>query len=109
MKNFIGIITIMVLFLSTPTLGQTTFAIRSGVTMTKLNGDVGLFSQARKGIKIGASVTIPIQRRLGLQISGDYVQKGRNTLSFYEDEKTHIDYIEFSGLANFMGQVQKVL
>lgn len=101
MKYFMGIIIPMVLFWSAPVFGQTTFAIKGGWNLTNFGGYVGYFGSPRTGVKIGASVTVPIHSRLGLQISGDYVPKGGNAAFYYEGTKTYIDYIEFSGLATF--------
>ena len=52
-------------------------------------------------MRIGTSVTIPIQDRFCLQAHGDYVPKGAQKDEVYYYFGLHIDYIELSGLGVF--------
>ncbi len=108
-----GVIALAALHDPIPVFGQTTIAIRGGLSRATIGGDdaslEGLDMGARTGIKVGTSATITIQDRFALQLSGNYVQKGWQAdvvedgfLDFFGIDNlsgsANLDYIEFSGL-----------
>ena len=108
----ISVIALVVMNFPIPTFGQTTIAIRGGLSRANVGGasvtEEGVALDARTGIKFGASATIPIQDKFSLRLGGDYVQKGYGIeidnifgldldgLSLGGD--ISLDYIELSGL-----------
>ncbi len=108
----ISVIALVVMNFPIPIFGQTTIAIRGGLSRANVGGagvsEEGVDLDARTGIKFGASATIPIQGKFSLRLGGDYVQKGYGIkidnifgldldgLSLGGD--ISLDYIELSGL-----------
>ena len=87
-----------------PIFGQTTLAIRGGMNRATMSGSNGNEEvDARTGIKVGASATIPMQERFSLQLGGNYVQKGGRGPLEGDDLSLslNLDYIELSGLGVF--------
>ena len=110
----ISVIALVAMNFPIPIFGQATIGIRGGVSRANVGGE-GVDVDARTGIKVGASATIPIQDKFSLRLGGDYVQKGYgiemvsissldlndlgldlDDLSFGGD--VSLDYIELSGL-----------
>lgn len=89
-----GVIALAALHYPIPIFGQTTLAIRGGMSRATVGGSDAKLAVALIGITLGASATIPIQEKFSLQLGGDYVQKGYRNLGF----TTNVDYIELSGL-----------
>ncbi len=93
------------------TAGQTTLVVQAGVTSAKLEAaDGGEYSDdysdgSRRGVSLGAAVTLPVVPNLALHLGGAYVQKGASigiladdiVDDFFVDLK--LDYIELSALA----------
>ena len=94
-----GVMALSTLHNPIPIFGQTTIAFQGGLNRATIGGlDVDeRFIDARIGIKVGASATIPIQERFGLQLGGNYVQKG--FVNNESDATLNFDYIELSGLS----------
>ena len=94
-----GVMALAALHNPIPIFGQTTIAIQGGLSRATVGGlDVDeRVIDARVGIKVGASATIPIQERFGFQLGGNYVQKGVVDDEF--DQTLNFDYIELSGLS----------
>ncbi len=91
--------------------GQTTLVVQAGVASAKLEAaDGGEYSDdysdgSRRGVSLGAAVTLPVAPNLALHLGGAYVQKGASigiladdiVDAFFVDLK--LDYIELSALA----------
>lgn len=94
-----GVMALAALHNPIPIFGETIIAFKGGLSRAIIGGlDVDeRVIDARIGIKVGASATIPIQERFGLQLSGNYVQKGFVNNSY--DYTLNLDYIELSGLS----------
>lgn len=94
-----GVMALAALHNPIPIFGETIIAFKGGLSRATIGGlDVDeRIIDARIGIKVGASATIPIQERFGLQLSGNYVQKGFVNNEF--DASLSFDYIELSGLS----------
>ena len=97
MRYFMGILVLVVLSYSAPIFGQHIVAVRWGGNMTTIGG-FDHRSTPRRSMRIGTSVTIPIQDRFSLQARGDYIPKGAGKNYIYHYFGLHIDYIELSGL-----------
>ena len=98
LQRFIVLFSVLVLaamHFPVPIFGQTTLAVRGGLGWATLNDDD---AEVRTGIRGGAFATIPIQNTFGLQIGGNYVQKGANVTDADARASLKLDYIEFSGL-----------
>ena len=99
MKYFISILILAAISYFTPIFGQSTLAIRGGVNLTNLGGNIVHSNNPRRSIKMGASVTLPIQDRwFSLQFASDYVPKGGKDNSSFDNLELNIDYLEFSAL-----------
>ena len=99
----IGIMTLAAMNFPTSIFGQTTIAIQGGMSRASASGNFdGPDVDARTGIKLGASATIPIQDKFSLRLGGDYVQKGYGLSANLEglsmSADVSLDYIELSGL-----------
>ena len=94
----ISVMALVAMNFPTSTFGQTTIAIQGGLSRTTASGSDAENADARIGIALGASATIPIQDKFGLQLGGNYVQKGVKTEDEGLEGKLNIDYIELSGL-----------
>ena len=99
----IGIIALVAMNFPTSIFGQTTIGIRGGMSRASASGNFdGADVDARTGIKLGASATIPIQDKFSLRLGGDYVQKGYGLSANLEglsiSADVSLDYIELSGL-----------
>ena len=83
-----------------PVPGQTTLAIRGGLSRATMSGVdlAGADLDARIGLSLGASATIPIQDNFSLRLDGGYVQKGYSAGSEGFEANLFLDYIELSGL-----------
>ncbi len=84
-----------------PVPGQTTLAIRGGLSRATMSGieDLGESAlKARTGLSLGASATIPIQDNFSLRLDGGYVQKGYSAEATGLEANLYLDYIELSGL-----------
>ena len=81
----IGVMALVALNFPTSIFGQTAIGIRGGMSRATIGGDdaseEGVDVDARSGIKVGASATIPIQDKFSLRLGGDYVQKGFRAIS----------------------------
>ena len=87
--------------LPAPIHGQTTIAIRGGLSRATLSGVESVDEsalKARTGLAIGASATIPMHDKLSLRLDGGYVQKGYGGKSEGIELNLYLDYIELSGL-----------
>ena len=87
--------------LPAPIHGQTTIAIRGGLSRSTMSGVEGVDEsalKARTGLSLGASATIPIQDNFSLRLDGGYVQKGYSAGSEGFELNLYLDYIELSGL-----------
>ncbi|MYB57023.1 MAG: hypothetical protein F4X51_11580 [Gemmatimonadetes bacterium] len=100
MKYAMSILVLLIMSYSAPIFGQHIVAIRWGGNMTKIGG-FDHHGAPRRSMRIGASVTVPIQNRFSLQAHGDYVPKGAGEDDFYYYTGLYIDYIELSGLGAF--------
>ena len=100
MKYAMSILVLLMMSYSAPIFGQHIVAVRWGGNMTKIGG-FDHQGTPRRSMRIGASVTIPIQNRFSLQAHGDYVPKGAQKDEVYYYFGLHIDYIELSGLGVF--------
>ena len=109
LRNFIVPMSAMALVamnFPAPIFGQTTLAIRGGMSRATFSGsdddisgsDDELKERARTGLTLGASATIPMQEKLSLRLDGSYVQKGDSAKGGGVEANIHLDYIEFSGL-----------
>ena len=104
LRNFIVPMSAMALVAMTfpaPIFGQTTLAIRGGMSRATISGSEGddeLKEKARTGLTLGASATIPMQEKLSLRLDGSYVQKGQGGKGGGGEANVRLDYIEFSGL-----------
>ena len=99
----IGTLALVALNFPAPIFGQTTIGIRGGMSRASASGNFdGADVDARTGIKLGASATIPIQDKFSLRLGGDYVQKGYGLSANLEglsiSADVSLDYIELSGL-----------
>ncbi len=98
----ISAIALVAMNLPTSIFGQTAIGIRGGMSRATIGGEdaseEGVDVDARIGIKLGASATIPIQDKFSLRLGGDYVQKGWSADSEGLSADTSLDYIELSGL-----------
>ena len=84
-----------------PVPGQTTLAIRGGLSRATVSGFEGVDEsalKARTGLSLGASATVPIQDNFSLRLDGGYVQKGYSAESEGFEANLFLDYIELSGL-----------
>ena len=83
-----------------PVPGQTTLAIRGGLSRATMSGVdlAGADLDARIGLSLGASATIPLQDNFSLRLDGGYVQKGYSAGSEGFEANLFLDYIELSGL-----------
>ncbi len=84
-----------------PVPGQTTLAIRGGLSRATMSGveDVDESAlKARTGLSLGASATIPMHDNFSLRLDGGYVQKGYSAGSEGFEANLFLDYIELSGL-----------
>ena len=97
----IGIMTLAAMNFPTSIFGQTTIAIQGGLSRATVGGSDAENADARIGITLGASATIPIQEKFSLQFGGNYVQKGAKTEEEGLEGKINADYIELSGLGVF--------
>ena len=100
----ISVIALVAMNFPIPIFGQTTLAIRGGMSRATMSGSNGNEEvDARTGIKVGASATIPMQERFSLQLGGNYVQKGGRGPLEGDDLSLsqNLDYIELSGLGVF--------
>ena len=100
MKYAMSILVLLMMSYSAPIFGQHIVAVRWGGNMTKIGG-FDHQGAPRRSMRIGTSVTIPIQNRFSLQAHGDYVPKGAREDDFYYYTGLYIDYIELSGLGVF--------
>ncbi len=99
----IGAMALVAMNFPTSIFGQTTIGIRGGMSRASASGNFdGADVDARTGIKLGASATIPIQDKFSLRLGGDYVQKGYGLSADLEglsvSADISLDYIELSGL-----------
>ncbi len=99
----IGAMALVAMNFPTSIFGQTTIGIRGGMSRASASGNFdGADVDARTGIKLGASATIPIQNKFSLRLGGDYVQKGYGLSADLEglsvSADISLDYIELSGL-----------
>ena len=99
----ISAIALVAMNFPTSIFGQTTIGIRGGMSRASASGNIdGADVDARTGIKLGASATIPIQDKFSLRLGGDYVQKGYGLSANLEglslSADISLDYIELSGL-----------
>ena len=99
----ICVIALVAMNFPTSIFGQTTIGIRGGMSRASASGNFdGADVDARTGIKLGASATIPIQDKFSLRLGGDYVQKGYGLSADLEglsvSADVSLDYIELSGL-----------
>ena len=97
MKYAMSILVLLTMSYSAPIFGQHIVAVRWGGNMTTIGG-FDHHSTPRRSMRIGTSVTIPIQDRFSLQARGDYIPKGAGKNYIYHYFGLHIDYIELSGL-----------
>ena len=97
MKYAMSILVLLMMSYSAPIFGQHIVAVRWGGNMTTIGG-FDHQGTPRRSMRIGASVTIPIQDRFSLQARGDYIPKGAGKNYIYHYFGLHIDYIELSGL-----------
>lgn len=107
----IGVIALVAMNFPTSIFGQTTIAIQGGLSRATIGGDdaseEGVDVDARSGIKVGASATIPIQDKFSLRFGSEYVQKGfqGDIDDFFGIDNVsfglNLDYIELSGLGAF--------
>ncbi len=97
----IGIIALVAMNFPTSIFGQTTLAIQGGLSRATVGGSDAENADARIGITLGASATIPIQDKFSLRLGGNYVQKGAKTEDEGLEGKLNADYIELSGLGVF--------
>ena len=83
-----------------PVPGQTTLAIQGGLSRATVSGlDLpGADLDARIGLSLSASATIPLQDNFSLRLDGGYVQKGSRVESELFEGNLFLDYIELSGL-----------
>ncbi len=100
MKYAMSILVLLIMSYSAPIFGQHIVAVRWGGNMTTIGG-FNHQGTPRRSMRIGTSVTIPIQNRFSLQAHGDYVPKGAQEDEVYYYFGLHIDYIELSGLGVF--------
>ena len=75
----IGIMALVAMNFPASIFGQTTLAIQGGLSRATVGGSDAENVDARIGITLGASATIPIQEKFSLQFGGNYVQKGAKT------------------------------
>ena len=99
----ISVLALVAMNFPTSIFGQTTLAIQGGMSRASASGNFdGADVDARTGIKLGASATIPIQDKFSLRLGGDYVQKGYGLSADLEglsiSADVSLDYIELSGL-----------
>ena len=99
----ISVIALVAMNFPTSIFGQTAIGIRGGMSRASASGSFdGADVDARTGIKLGASATIPIQDKFSLRLGGDYVQKGYGLSANLEglslSADIRLDYIELSGL-----------
>ena len=105
----ISVMALVAMNFPTPIFGQTTLAIHGGMSRATIGGDdaseEGVDVDARSGIKVGASATIPIQDKFSLRLGSEYVQKGFQgdiDDDFFGIDNVslglNLDYIELSGL-----------
>ncbi len=102
----ISVIALVAMNFPIPIFGQTTIAIQGGMSRATLGGSDVENADARIGITLGASATIPIQDKFSLRLGGNYVQKGAKFGGNIEgfgggSGNTDVDYIELSGLGVF--------
>jgi len=100
----IGTLALVALNFPAPIFGQTIIGIGGGMSRASASGNFdGADVDARTGIKLGASATIPIQDKFSLRLGGDYVQKGYGLSADLEglsiSADVSLDYIELSGLS----------
>lgn len=100
----ISVIALVAMNFPTSIFGQTTIGIRGGMSRATVGVTVDGSDidnvDARIGITLGASATIPIQDKFSLRLGGNYVQKGYGfeIPSLGGDLDVSLDYIELSGL-----------
>ena len=101
----ISVIALVAMNFPTSIFGQTAIGIRGGMSRATIGGDdaseEGVDADARIGITLGASATIPIQDKFSLRLGGNYVQKGAKSQYGGLEGKINADYIELSGLGVF--------
>ena len=106
LQQFIVLISVMALTTMSfpdPIFGQSTLklAIRGGLSRTTLSGDLAEEEEgelnSRNGLIVGATATVPIADRFGLQLGGAYVQKGVRVL--FDSDDSDDDFFDF-GILN---------
>ncbi len=97
----IGVMALVAINFPTSIFGQTAIAIQGGLSRATVGGNDAENADARIGITLGASATIPIQDKFSLRLGGNYVQKGAKTEEEGLEGKLNADYIELSGLGVF--------
>ena len=76
--------------------GQTTVGIHAGVTRARLADLEALAEQeSRSGVRVGASVTVPVSGSLRLRFAGSYVEAGGGA----RVPQLEVDYFRLSALA----------
>ena len=100
-------------FAAAPATGQTTLAFKAGAGMSRI-AFIGVeFAEGkpRAGRTVGASLTVPVSSRLGIELWGAFTQRGATITIFQVGEISYrLNYVQLSALgkATVPGEAERV-
>ncbi len=77
-----------------PVSAQKELGIHAGASIATFGGADAGSPNSRTGVNVGASLTLPVARLLGIQVGAGFVQKGATQSSGGVDVTLAVDYVE---------------
>ena len=99
--RYFGLPALFVFFATTPLAGQVTLAFKAGAGMSRIafTGVELDEVNSRAGMTVGASLTVPVLSRIGIELWGAFTQRGATVAIFQLGEISYrLNYVQLSAL-----------